>query len=552
MKLAFVLLAHGDPALAERLIGLLTMQGHVVAVHYDAKSPRASYERLCAAFRGNDAVRFARRASVGWAQWGVVQGALNCLHEIENAGWNPDYVYQISGMDYPIRSSAELVSFLQRNIGDEFIESVPADDVSWVKTGPQQERYQYYWWFNWRRQPKITEFIFDTQKKLQVKRGFVRGIKPYIGSQWWVLTWKTLQKVMALASERDIIAFFKTTLVPDELFFQTLVRHVAPEAPITNCSLTLYQFSDYGYPVVYYADHVDDLVRRPFFMARKISPHDKTIRDRLDAYWLGQETAPMLHDRSVGIVGPEYENHRLTYRNGAPGVPVIGLTPSTEVVDRVAKPFFVVVGASNEELRTVQVVLDDLPELLCHGRLFHPKRIEFACQRRDFAGYDTESVEIRDAGSDNFLADVLRAEKSRMSGFLINMADESRVSDWIFSLPNMRLVMVYRNPTPQEMELGSEPVARTTYAVPVLAQLRHLKRWNTAFETLVTPPCDQAENGPRFGLSGSLLMLDLSAGPERCRDLLKRFLGVHWANLNMIGEETPTGFDSIARLTTNA
>ena len=82
---------------------------------------------------------------------------------------------------------------------------------------------------------------------------------------------------------------------------------LAPEAPITNCSLTLYQFSDYGYPPVYYADHVDDLVRRPFFMARKISPHDKTIWTAWTPIGLAKRRRRCFYDRSVGIVGPEYE-----------------------------------------------------------------------------------------------------------------------------------------------------------------------------------------------------------------------------------------------------
>jgi hypothetical protein len=185
MKLAFAMLAHGSPALATRLIRLLRSKGHFVVVHYDAKASDNDFATLNATFKGDAGVRFARRERVGWGQWGVTQGALNCLDEIEQAGWNPTYVYHISGMDYPIRSSAQLIAFLKRNNGDEFIESVPANRVTWVKTGPQRERYEYRWWFNWRSQPNLTESFFYLQKRFGWKRRFVRDMEPYIGSQWW-------------------------------------------------------------------------------------------------------------------------------------------------------------------------------------------------------------------------------------------------------------------------------------------------------------------------------------------------------------------------------
>ena len=82
------------------------MQGHVVAVHYDAKSPRASYEACALRSVAMTPSALRDERLLAGPNGVLLQGAPNCLHEIENAGWNPDYVYQISGMDYPIRLSA--------------------------------------------------------------------------------------------------------------------------------------------------------------------------------------------------------------------------------------------------------------------------------------------------------------------------------------------------------------------------------------------------------------------------------------------------------------
>jgi len=462
MKLAFAMLAHGSPALVERLIKLLTSEGHLVAVHYDAKASDADFNSLTKMFSGNPAVRFARREKVGWGQWGVTQGALNCLDEIEKAGWNPTYVYHISGMDYPIRSSAQLVEFLKRNNGDEFIESVPANTVKWVKTGPQRERYDYHWWFNWRSQPNLTESFFYVQKRLGIKRRFVRDMEPHIGSQWWVLTWKTLKKIRAVAKESDIIPFFKSTLVPDEIFFQTLIRYAAPNSHITNCPLTLYQFTDYGYPVVYYSDHIEYLTNQQMFFARKFSSHDNKIRNTLDLYWRGAISSTPINEARVGIVGPEYESRRRTYRYGVPGAPLIGSLNFGATTT--GKPTFVIVGTSDFELSLVRDALDGVPDLVVHGQLFHPDRIEFCGERRDFAGYSSDDIFIRNRGSQRFLDDIIRASRAKTSVFLVRLRPHDELPDVLFRIADLQLVFLEGDPVIAFLEsqlhtaLGAEAI----------------------------------------------------------------------------------------------
>lgn len=75
--------------------------------------------------------------------------------------------------------------------------------------------------------------------------------------------------------------FFRTTWIPDETFFQTLVRHVVPETEIDSRTLTFLMFSDYGMPVTFFNDHYDLLLSQDFLFARKISPEAKELKARL-------------------------------------------------------------------------------------------------------------------------------------------------------------------------------------------------------------------------------------------------------------------------------
>jgi hypothetical protein len=448
IKISYIILAHQNPAIVKRLISALVRAGHTVALHYDKKAPNKDFEKLEREFLDNPSVRFARRVKVRWGEWSICEATLNCIKEIEAAGWEPDYVYYASGSDYPTRSSDELVAFLSRNNGKEFIEGVPTDRQIWVKGGPQEERYQYRFWFNWRDQYKRASTFLKLQKKFGLKRKFVMGLEPYMGSQWWVLTWKTLTRVMELANRREIRAFFRTTLIPDELFFQTLVCNLVPASRILARPLTLHQFTDYMVPIIFCADRVEYLARQPFFMARKLSPHRMEMYDELDKVWLGHsETLAFTNDR-VAMISTEYENHRLKHRDGLKGLPLYGKPVHGwyEDLGRLDETFFGVIGLSVSELKIAYLFLSCSQKLLCHGQIFHPKCIEFAYGARDFAGYTTDAIKLRDTSAPNFVANLVRAEPKKTTGFLIYSDHGWHIPEIIFDQPNPRALLLRGDP----------------------------------------------------------------------------------------------------------
>jgi len=448
MKISYIVLAHQHPAILVRLVGALVRAGHSVAVHYDKRADDEGFAIVRAAFAGNEHVRFARRVRVRWGEWSICRATLNCIEEIEAAGWAPDYVYYASGADYPIRSSDELVAFLERNAGKEFIEGVPTDKKSWVKGGPERERYQYRFYTNWREQHKLSKALLRVQQFLGLRRKFVLGLEPHMGSQWWVLTWGTLRKVMELARRRDVRRFFSTTLIPDELFFQTLVCNLVPASRIVARPLTLYQFTDYFVPIVFCADRVEYLVRQPFFMARKMSPHRMEMFDELDRVWLGHaRTLGFANDQAAKISG-EYEENRVRLRDGAPGVPVYGKPAQKwyEDLGRLDESFFAVMGLSTVELKIAFMVLSCSKKLVCHGQIFHPHCIEFAHLGRDYAGYTRDAVKLRNTSAPNFVANLVRASPDRMTGFLVRSGQGWHVPEIIFDRPAPRALLLRGDP----------------------------------------------------------------------------------------------------------
>ena len=124
--------------------------------------------------------------------------------------------------------------------------------------------------------------MFEIQKRLGLKRKIPEDLEIMIGSQWWCLRRRTVEWVLKFTHRRrDVMRFFATTWIPDETFFQTVVRHLVPEHEIQSRTLTFLMFSDYGMPVTFYNDHYDLLLSQDYLFARKISPDATELKRRL-------------------------------------------------------------------------------------------------------------------------------------------------------------------------------------------------------------------------------------------------------------------------------
>ena len=99
----------------------------------------------------------------------------------------------------------------------------------------------------------------------------------------------------------DVMRFFRTTWIPDETFFQTIVRHLVPEAEIRTRTLTFLMFTDYGMPVTFYNDHYDLLISQDYLFARKISPEAENLKDRLGRLYAATNVRFNISDEGPGL-----------------------------------------------------------------------------------------------------------------------------------------------------------------------------------------------------------------------------------------------------------
>ncbi|GIT90991.1 glycosyl transferase [Jannaschia pagri] len=297
-KIAFILLCHKDPAAIVRQANGLTAAGDCVAIHFDARAPREALAAIEAGTRDNpNVVLVTRRVRCGWGEWSLVRATLAAVRAAFAAFPDATHFYMVSGDCRPIKSSDHAHAFLDARDVD-YIESFDFFTSDWIKTGMKEDRLIYRHIVNERGRKWLFYTLLDLQKRLGLSRAIPADIDVQIGSQWWCLRRTTIEKILAFcAKRRDVLRFFSTTWIPDETFFQTLVRHLVPRPQIDPRTLTFLMFTDYGMPATFYNDHYDLLVSQDFLFARKISPEAADLKDRLESLWTsGQTDFPVAGD----------------------------------------------------------------------------------------------------------------------------------------------------------------------------------------------------------------------------------------------------------------
>ena len=304
IRIAYILLCHKEPDAIIAQAELLTSQGDAIAIHFDKSAPTEAYEAIAAALGDNPNVVFPkRRVKGGWGEWSLVEGTLIALEAAEQAFPDASHFYFISGDCMPIKPRAYIARFLAEHDMD-FVEHHDFFESNWIKTGMKEDRLFYRHFFNERERKDLFYKSLNLQRALGLKRSVPADVRIFIGSQWCVLRRSTTEAVLDLVrTRRDIVRFFKTTWIPDETFFQSLVMHLVPRNEVHNGTLTFLAFSDYGLPFVLYDDHLELIQSQPFLFARKVAATAKGLRGQLEGLFRQRfdqmetaDTAKMLYE----------------------------------------------------------------------------------------------------------------------------------------------------------------------------------------------------------------------------------------------------------------
>ncbi|MFN3953799.1 MAG: beta-1,6-N-acetylglucosaminyltransferase [Pararhodobacter sp.] len=417
-RLGFVMLVHTALDRAARVARFWAEAGCPVVIHVDARLGATEHARFVAALADLAQVQFCRRHRCEWGTWSLVAAMQTAARQLLAGFPQVRHVYAASGACLPLRPVDELAGFLARHPGTDFIESVNVDDVNWTKGGLSEERFSLYFPVGFKRSKWLFDRLVDLQRGLGIRRAMPDGLVPHIGSQWWCLTRETLGALLDDPARKVHDRYFRQVWIPDESYFQTLVRLYSPR--IESRSLTLGKFDHQGRPHVFYDDHLQLLKRSDCFMARKIWPG----AGRLYAQFLTpSEGPPSEAEPQPSRIDRHFARATAQRVRGRAGLYMASRFPARDRENgKTAAPYSVFQGFA-EVFEDFEGWLAAAGNCRVHGHLFAPHKAEFAGREKVFAGGLSDNAALRDYNPRAFLCNLLWATRGERQCFQIGPAD---------------------------------------------------------------------------------------------------------------------------------
>ncbi len=437
MTVGFVMMAHAELDRAGHVARHLADHGCPVVIHVDRRSPNAAFFDLVDQVRDLRNVHFAQRIKCDWGTWSLVAASRSSAEMLLKIAPDISHVYLISGACLPIKPLDHLTGYLADHPDTDFIESVTIREVPWTQGGLSEERFTLTFPFAWKRQKKLFDIWVEAQRRTGRRRTTPKGIAPHMGSQWWCLTRKTIERILN-DPERDICdRYFRQVWIPDESYYATTVRRHA--RAIENRSLTLSKFDFQGKPHLFYDDHLALLRQSGAFFARKIWPGAR----KLYGAFLGPAS------RSVAATGtPATEIDRIFARSierrtrGRPGLLMAGRYPAEGFENHLtAAPYAVFHGFGDLFHGFPDWVSESLGSH-AHGHIFAPEGVEFAEGRTGYAGCLSSSAVLRNHNPEGFLTNLVWNTRGEHQAFLFSGRDSQKICDFLARDPNAMIAAI--------------------------------------------------------------------------------------------------------------
>ncbi|MDT0643049.1 beta-1,6-N-acetylglucosaminyltransferase [Zunongwangia sp. F363] len=253
MEINYLILAHKNPLQVKRLITNLEDENTRFYIHVDLQTNIEEFKKSFA----NPHIHFLKRRFTGiWGDIGIVEATLHGMKKISRTN-KKGYCILLSGQDYPLVSKKKIKKFLQEKFPTEYITTYPMPHSGWERGGMDRLTYYKINKSNKRKHFLQLSSIFDKEfytpdtlgkinylrksgrfrelSQILKKRKFPSYIKPFGGSQWWGLTIGTIKKILDYVEQHpDYLKYHKYTLLPDEIFFQSILMELQHKKSMKN------------------------------------------------------------------------------------------------------------------------------------------------------------------------------------------------------------------------------------------------------------------------------------------------------------------------------
>lgn len=296
MRLAILLLCHKLPEQIRMFEKAMSDKDITIFVHIDEKSDIKDED-----IKGDHVVILPDkyRKDVQWAQMSQIDAELMLLRYARNKG-EYDYYWLCSGQDFPIRSTEEILKYLEEDPVANYLNLYPSYNHELGHSNKYDKRNQiiFYKWMLSRSLPLrvlkrgVIEATGGYNKTYPIfLRKNTTRMKFYFGSQWWCLNEQTVDWILNYLKEhKEYYRFFSLASTPDESFFHTLVMNSSYASDVKDYLHYIDWSEGKSSPRTLTMDDLDNIEKSGKLMARKFDVTvDKFILQKLPTDKKGSE-----------------------------------------------------------------------------------------------------------------------------------------------------------------------------------------------------------------------------------------------------------------------
>ena len=436
-SLGFVMLCHTALHRAAQVARYWAGRGCPVVIHVDRSTSDARFSHLRDQLADVANIRFSPRHVCEWGTWGIFAATQEASELMLKDFPEVRHVCLVSGSCLPLRPVDELKDYLDARPRTDFIESVTTADVGWTVGGLNAERFTLRFPFSWRKNRWLFDSYVELQRWLKVKRRLPLNMVPHLGSQWWCLTRQTLSAILESPDRQEYDRYFRRVWIPDESYFQSLVRLFSPN--VESRSLTLSKFDYQGKPHIFYDDHLQLLRRSDCFIARKIWPQ----ANKLYATFLHPDAASQPRaEPNPGKIDRLFVKAVERRTSGRAGLYMQSRFPNSELANgRTAAPYSIFEGFA-ELFEDFDTWLSRVSGTRVHGHLFAPEKVEFAGGETVYNGSLSSSARLRDYNPRSFLTSLVWNTRGERQCFQFGPRDNQKIIPFIAGDPHAQISVI--------------------------------------------------------------------------------------------------------------
>ena len=437
MTVGIVMLVHDALDRAEQVIRHWAASDCPVVVHVDKSVDRATHDAFVAALSDLPDVLFSKRHRCEWGTWGIVAASQSASELMLEKFAQVRHVYLASGSCMPLRPVAELQRYLDARPRTDFIESATTADVPWTVGGLDHERFTLRFPFSWKKNRFLFDRYVEFQRRFKLYRRTPDGIVPHMGSQWWCLTRQTLSAILQDPDRPTYDRYFSKVWIPDESYFQTIVRLYSQN--IESRSLTLSKFDFQGKPHIFYDDHLQLLRRSDCFVARKIWRH----ADRLYDTFLGDDAGAMKGaEPNPGKIDRIFAKAVDRRTRGRAGLYMQSRFPNENWENGFTSAPYSVFQGFGDLFEDFDTWLAKATGARVHGHLFAPDVVEFEGRQETFSGALSSNPNVRDYNARMFLTNLIWNTRGERQCFQFSPRD-TQIINWDMAKdPNAQISVI--------------------------------------------------------------------------------------------------------------